>query len=453
MKCCMTFGTALFGVLVWGAAYAYGEELAQPSGNHLASTTATLINDAAESLQAEEGAEEQPERYVDVSPAETPAGPKPWKIPQLPTLKCMGVDMGGWLQQGITFNNYGSSNTFNGPLAINDLNQQYQLNQLWLYFVKPTKTDGCGFDVGGRIDLSYGTDWRFGQCTGLEDRIDSPDHYYGLILPQFYFEVAIDDLTVKMGHFATFTSYEAVPAPLNFFYSHSYLMGGYFDPLLVTGLQADYKLCEHWTAVGGFNRGWLRFEDPTDDLNFLGGVRYTGDDKRATMSLLVDTGQQAGFTGVHDRDTVYFVFTYQLTKKLLYASQYDVGQEEHGSVVTPGRSADYYGMEHVFIRKLNDCWSLGLRYEWVRDEEGSRIAGIGGAIGSDKGWGGSPGFAGSFHDLSLGLNYRPHPNLVLRPEVRWDWYDGSRNVANQLPFDNYTASDQFTTAVDLIFTY
>jgi hypothetical protein len=60
---------------------------------------------------------------------------------------------------------------------------------------------------------------------------------------------------------------------------------------------------------------------------------------------------------------------------------------------------------------------------------------------------------GPFQDVSLGLNYRPHPNVVLRPEVRWDWYDGLPNGAQQLPFDNYTRKDQFTFAIDLITTF
>ena len=75
----------------------------------------------------------------------------------------------------------------------------------------------------------------FGQCYGLENRFDSVNSAYGLILPQFYGELAINDLTVKAGHYATFTSYEIVPAPANFFYSHSYLMSGYFDPVLAVG--------------------------------------------------------------------------------------------------------------------------------------------------------------------------------------------------------------------------
>ena len=90
-----------------------------------------------------------------------------------------------------------------------------------------------------------------------------------MILPQFYLEVAVNNLTVKLGHFATFTSYEVVPAPMNFFY------------------------------------------------------------------------------------------------------------------------------------KLNSKWSTGLHYEWVRDEDGARIAGIGNVVLPVHGWDGKPGFTGSFHDLSL----------------------------------------------------
>lgn len=393
-----------------------------------------------------------------------PPGPQPWKLPQPCCLQSMGIDVGGWIQQGISFNNWGSSNEFNGPISTNDLNSQYQLNQLWLYMVRPTKTDGCGVDIGGRVDVVYGTDWRFGQCVGLEPRIDSANSFYGLILPQFYLEVAVNDLTVKMGHYATFTALEVVPAPLNFFYSHSYIMSGAFDPLLVTGVQADYKLNDNWTAVGGFNRGWEMFEDPSDTLNFLGGFKWASDNKRTALSVMVDAGRQISFpvfkdvSPVRDRTSVYTVFTHQFNERLQYGSEYVVGIEPNGSSIVAGDNAEWFGTEHILTYKLNAQWSAAIRYEVVRDDDGARVAGIGNLLQindptSTKGWLGAPGFAGTFQDLSLGLNYRPHPNFVLRPEVRWDWYNGPANIAGQLPFDNFTKSHQFMFAVDLITTF
>ena len=50
------------------------------------------------------------------------------------------------------------------------------MNQLWLGWERPVKTDGCGWDIGGRVDLMYGSDWRYGECYGLETNLDAPNH-------------------------------------------------------------------------------------------------------------------------------------------------------------------------------------------------------------------------------------------------------------------------------------
>jgi hypothetical protein len=379
--------------------------------------------------------------------------PGPWKLPQLCFFQSRGIDVGGWIEQGITFNAQRPGDGFNGPIGLNDRDREYMLNQAWLYFVKPTKTDGCGWDLGGRVDVVYGEDWRFGQSVGLEDRIDNHNQYYGLILPQFYGEVAYNDLTVKFGHFATFSSYEVVPPPFNFFYSHSYLSMGYFDPVLVTGVQTEYKLNDRITLINGVNNGWQVFQDPTNTWDYLGGIKWATEDKRATLSMMLDAGREIGFTGVHERTSLINVCTYRLNDRLQYASQYTVGQEDGGSVVRPGRNAPWYGSEQMLIYKLNPKLSAGVRYEWVRDQEGSRIAGIGNLLETDKGWLGQPGFAGSFQDLSLGLNYRPNGNIVVRPELRWDWYDGPANPAGQLPFNDFQSRNQMTAAMDLLVTF
>ncbi len=376
----------------------------------------------------------------------------PWKLPQPALFQRAGINMGGWIQQGITFNAQKPADRFNGTVTTNDRDREWQLNQAWLYFMRPTKTDGCGWDLGGRIDAVYGTDWRFGMNYGLEDQINSNQNFYGLILPQFYMEVAVNDLTVKMGHFATMTAYEVIPPVANFFYSHSYLMAGYSDPLLVTGLQADYKVNDRLTLVGGFHRGWMMFEDLNDDLDFLGGVKWKSDDQRTGMSFMVDTGAQ-DLAGVNNRFTYMLVLTQQMSEKASVALQHNYGVENNGSWATQGEDAEWYGVAGWLTYTFNPCWSAGLRLEWLRDDDGSRVAGVGNWIGSGRGWLGAPGFAGNFYDLTLGLNWRPHANWTVRPEVRWDWYDGTRNLAGQFPFDAGNQRDQFTFAVDVLTTF
>ena len=224
--------------------------------------------------------------FVATDAAEPCPAPAPWQLPQPCFFQRNNIKMGGWIEQGITFNNLNPEDRFNGPNVTNDRDKEYQLNQAWLYFDRPTNTGGCGWDFGGHVDVAYGTDWRFGQCFGLEPRFDNTNSFYGLILPQFYGDVAVNNLTIRIGHFATNTSLEKVPAVANFFYSHAYLMAGYFDPLLVTGLQGEYKIGDNWTAVGGINRGWMQFEDPDGYLEFP--RRREMDRRRQTAKPLVD---------------------------------------------------------------------------------------------------------------------------------------------------------------------
>jgi hypothetical protein len=449
MKCLEIVGAMLLVAIALQLAYA--EENTTQGSTSVAVNTPTL---APPKTPAPVASQESSEAAF-VAPASEPAAePKPWKIPQPAVLQKLGIDMSGWVQQGITFNAWNPADRFNGPIFTNDRSGEYMLNQAWLAFVRPTKTDGDGFDIGGRVDVVYGEDWRFGQCSGLETTFDDPNSFYGLILPQFYLEVAYNDLTVKMGHFATLTSLEVVPAPMNFFYSHTYLMGGYYDPLLVTGLQAEYKLNEHLTAVGGFNRGWQAFENPEGTLNFLGGVKWKNDDKKSTFSAMVMAGPTMTFAGFHDVDNVILVYTRKFTDRFSSGTQVTVGRENDGSVVNPGEDDSWYGFEQIFTYKLNNPkWEAGLRYEWVQDNGGSRVAGIGNVLGTGRGWTGAPGFAGAFSDLSLGLNYHANLNCVLRPELRWDWYNGNANPAGQLPFNDFNNRSQFTAAMDLIVTF
>jgi hypothetical protein len=116
------------------------------------------------------------------------------------------------------------------------------------------------------------------------------------------------------------------------------------------------------------------------------------------------------------------------------------------------RDAEWYGINQYFIYTISPKLSAATRIEWLRDDDGVRIAGVGNVV-PGKGWPALPGFAGNFYELTLGLNWRPHTNLLVRPEVRWDWYDGTRNLAGELPFDDGSSDHQFTFATDMIVTF
>jgi len=379
-------------------------------------------------------------------------GTPPFKLIESPCLQAWRIDVGGWLQQGITFNAQEPGSRFNGPVATNDRHAEYQMNQLWAYAHRPTQTHGCGLDLGGRVDMVFGSDFRFGINHGLEDRINGLEQYYGLVIPQAYLEVAFNYLTVKLGHFAAILDYEAVPAPVNPFYSHSYCYG-YTVPQLVTGLLASYQLSQGLSVDAGFHRGWMMFEDNNDSLDVMAGFRWTSPDKLTSVAYAFSVGPQDE-AGRQDRFVYSLVVRRQLTDRLQYIVVHNLGWENDGvSWATPApQDAEWYGINQYLLYQLNPRWSVGMRTEWLRDDDGARIAGVGNLV-PGYGWPALPGFAGDFFEVTWGVNWRPHPNMLCRPEIRWDWYEGTSNLMGERPFDDGTSDYQVTIATDLIITF
>jgi hypothetical protein len=415
------------------------------AGSVEAGATASASPQEAGKAKADESPIAAAAAETEAPPSSTPD--KPWTIPQPCVLQQLGVRTFGWLEQGVVFNSLSPADRWNGPVVTADRSNDYEMNQLWLGFVRPTKTDGDGFDLGGRIDLAYGTDWRYGDCYGLEQSFEHQQQIYGLCLPQFYLEASYNNATVKVGHFAAVMGYEIVPGPGNFFYTHSYALG-YSEPVLVTGFQVEYRLTDQWTLLGGLHDGWQAYEELNKKANYLGGVKWHNDADTTDLSFEITIGPQdpAGQDNLYD---YALVLKQKLSEKLLYVAHHSMGGAENSNPRTGGY-ARWYGLDQYLIYTINPKLSVGSRVEWFRDEDGSRVAGVGNL---NDGWMGAPGFAGTFTEATFGLNWRPHPNLVVRPELRWDWYRGSTNLAGQLPFGDGNYDHQFLFATDVIFSF
>jgi len=405
-------------------------------------------------IKGQKSTEADPAVDLQSQPCPAPAGPAPWKLFDHPGLQHYGINVGGWVEQGITFNADHPADGFNGPVATNDLDREYQLNQLWLFMDRPVGQRGSCWELGGRVDMVYGTDYRFGISHGLDDRINSLDSYYGLVIPQAYAALGNDRLSVIVGHFAGILNYEQVPAPANFFYSHSYQMG-YGEPLLVTGMMTTLNLTQNWSLAGGFHRGWMMWEDYNHSLDFMGGIAWKGDNGRDRLAFNVDVGPQdpvqPGDTiGQRDRFVYSLIYQHDFTERFTYALEHTLGYENNGDIVA-NQDAEWYGLCQYFYYTLSPKWKAGMRVEWFRDDDGTRVAGVGHLV-RGHGWDGGPGFAGDFYEVTMGLNWRPNANIVVRPEVRWDWYNGTP-AGGQLPFDDGNKDTQFLFATDVIVAF
>jgi hypothetical protein len=394
---------------------------------------------------------------------------EPWRLFGGECLAASQINIQGWIAGGYTWNPDNPANNNNFPLPFNDRANDFQLNQVYLILERTTDTGGCGFDIGGRVDLLYGTDYWFTTALGLETERDGTQKWnrdvgprpggfrdlagaaqYGLAMRQMYAQFALNDLTVKAGHFYTPAGYEVVGAPGNFFYSHAYTHQ-YGEPFTHTGVLATQQVSDRLSVSGGVTRGWDNWEDTNDSLSGIGGFTLSSPDGGTSLAFYVVVGDEPGaFGAVHDaRYYQGLVFTHKFTDQWTYVLVSDFGHQEAGSVNVAGGtldSAQWYGACQYLFYQINDCWKAGLRAEWFRDEDNFRVLGVPlQGIGLDD---------DDYFDVSLGLNWQPHPNLTVRPEARWDWGGPALSPFGLGGmFDDLSDRSQFTVAVDAIVTW
>ena len=402
--------------------------------------------EAAQEASAEEG----PARYL-----------------ELEALKSRGINTSGWVDVGIGANNWGSP--FNGPITFNDRNWQGQMNQLYLVNEKLLDTEN-GPDWGGRVDLLYGTDSIFTTARGLDGNLLyqpnaagvggapswSSSKDYGLAMPQLYGEVGAANHAVKFGHFYTIIGYEVVPAIGNFFYTHAYTMQ-YGEPFTHTGILDTWTPNDQLVVYGGITNGWDNFSDPINyfginnptypgansNAAFLGGVTFKNSDASQALTTTVSSGNEIGsfapVTGlgnIGNRSIVSTVYSNELSDKLTYVFQNDLGWQFNANPATQniGQAAglaQWYGINQYMFYNISETLVGGMRLEWFRDNNGTRVINpirnvlFGGPYGS--------GYAGNFWQATWGLNWKPNNNWIIRPELRYDWYSPDDPNGN-LPF-------------------
>ncbi|MEQ1583618.1 MAG: outer membrane beta-barrel protein, partial [Candidatus Nitrotoga sp.] len=75
-----------------------------------------------------------------------------------------GIEVGGWINAGITYNANNPTDRFNGPVTFADRSKEFQLNQLNVFIQRAVATEGKEWNFGGRFDLMFGTDAIFAQA-------------------------------------------------------------------------------------------------------------------------------------------------------------------------------------------------------------------------------------------------------------------------------------------------
>jgi hypothetical protein len=124
----------------------------------------------------------------------------------------------------------------------------------------------------------------------------------------------------------------------------------------------------------------------------LGGFSATLTDA-ATLTYITTIGN-TGWRG----DQAYshsIVLDVAVTERLNYVLQSDL-------LTVDETGENNSGINQYLLYAINDCWAAGMRFEWFKlDPVDYAVA-------------------------TFGVNYMPHANLRLRPEIRYNWGEGDR---------------------------
>ena len=354
---------------------------------------------------------------------------------------CHGINVGGWLQLG-----YHDQNL---PL-FNSRKHEVQLQQAWLYAEKEIDTE-YGIDIGGRVDYLYGTDAQDTQAFGIanshwDNQWDSGGDY-GQAIPQAFLELGYGSLSIKAGRFFTIIGHEVVSAPDNFFYSHAYTFNN-SEPFTHTGAIITYDAGEFVDIYGGYVLGWdSAFEDNGDAV--IGGTTVNLSDA-ITFTWTGVGGRFADNSGGDERGFMYSAVTsFQLSDQIQYILQHDWLDTED---VNGATVRDTVGLNNYLLLEISDCLSVGARFEWWNVSADSQ-----GFYGDNA----VPGFASTvagdynIYAFTFGANFKPHPNIIVRPEIRRDWVRGNLNnlASSDIEFLEGNSDEQSTFGIDTIFLF
>ena len=169
----------------------------------------------------------------------------------------------------------------------------------------------------------------------------------------------------------------------------------------------------------------------------VGSIGWTSSDCRTNIAFTADAAREQDDPSSNVRTLFSLVVQQKFFERWQYVIQWDYGSEPAAGLPNPTTNgnptvASWYGLNQYLFRTINERWKAGLRFEWFRDENGSRVT--------------DAGRTADYYELTAGLNWTPNKHVTLRPELRWDW----TSAPGYYPFGDGTKSNQGLLDCDLI---
>jgi hypothetical protein len=197
------------------------------------------------------------------------------------------------------------------------------------------------------------------------------------------------------------------------------------EPFTHTGVLGQYQLSDDTTLHAGWVLGWDTGFDQFGGGNaFHGGfIHQLNDD--IEVSYMMTAGNFGFRSANNDGYDHSFYIDMSVSDNLNYVMQSDY-VNANGYNGDPTIDNEDIGIANYLIYSFNDCWGAGGRIEWWKSNSVT-------------------GEATSFYEVTGGINYRPHANVVFRPEIRYNWTPAEEAVNPDF--------NQAVFGVDAVFTF
>ena len=251
-----------------------------------------------------------------------------------------------------------------------------------------------GFDWGYNVTALFGTEHAQFADDGFDGNWGTSGDGYGMSIYECYAALGWDNMSMKIGKFASPIGYESAVGPARDLnstsYIHQHLPGVHSGALL----NWDYteRLALNFGVVRGVNNSF----DDGGNYGFIIGAKYQWTDRLAVS--------YQGFIGHVENDdyengTQYLhsvVATWDINCRLQY-----VFETAYGTIgEKDGDPEDFFGISNYLKYKLSDNMQAIARFEWA-EENGDN----------------------DYTELTLGVKYNINEHLMIRPEIRYDWVE------------------------------
>jgi len=177
---------------------------------------------------------------------------------------------------------------------------------------------------------------------------------------------------------------------------------------------SNFLILQHHDQLNikaGIHQGIHQFAENNGNMSFQGGLFWNSADERLSVAYALDAGRNDFiFPMLEDEYVQSLVVKYQCSPQLLYVFQNDLGK---ANGIGGGADAEWYGINQHLLYSINDVFSVGIRHEWFRDDDGTRVLGLGNLDAQGlSAPAGTPGFAGNFNQVTMGVNVKPKANLT-----------------------------------------